>query len=148
MTTTQPNQTHLLSCRHNRTESKSLENKMELLDTFVEKINDNDAVGLQELMKIHNTKVEAEDKQGMTMLQHASFKGKREMCQLLIDLVSLFCLWLRYIYCVSEFFIFCYRALIRTGGITSTSTLPCILPRYRGTPISASFSCSTGPKLM
>jgi len=59
---------------------------MELLDTFVEKINDNDAVGLQELMKIHNTKVEAEDKQGMTMLQHASFKGKREMCQLLIDL--------------------------------------------------------------
>ena len=49
---------------------------MELLSSFVEKINDNDVLGLQELMKIHNTKIEAEDKQGMTMLQHAAFKGK------------------------------------------------------------------------
>ena len=78
-------------CDRHKTDPELIrdQKKMELLDSFVEKISDSDAVGLQELMKIHNTKIEAEDKQGMTMLQHASFKGKREICQLLIDLVSL-----------------------------------------------------------
>ena len=62
---------------------------MEVFNLVIEKIVANDAVGLQELIKIHNIKISAEDDHGMTMLQHAAFKGKREICQLLIDLVNL-----------------------------------------------------------
>nr|CAG4650154.1 EOG090X06BA [Sida crystallina] len=57
-------------------------------ESLVAKIVANDAVGLQELMKTHNIKTNSEDGSGMTLLQHASFKGKLEMCQLLIDLGS------------------------------------------------------------
>ena len=125
---------------------------MELFNSLVERINDNDAVGLQELMKTHNTKVEAEDEQGMTMLQHASFKGKKEMCQLLIDLVSIVVSYI-FLFEIRElllltclFFIgFPNRGRIQMGVITSTNIRPCTLPRYQGTPIYVSCCCNTEP---
>ena len=54
----------------------------------IEKINNSDAVGLQEFLKTQEVDIESEDDHGMTLLQHAAFKGKKDMCQLLLDLVS------------------------------------------------------------
>nr|CAG4650976.1 EOG090X06BA [Simocephalus serrulatus]SVE94240.1 EOG090X06BA [Simocephalus serrulatus] len=51
-----------------------------------EKINNNDVSGLQELLKSHEVEIDEEDDHGMTLLQHAAFKGKKELCQLLLDL--------------------------------------------------------------
>lgn len=54
----------------------------------VEKISNNDVTGLQELLKSREIEIEEEDDHGMTLLQHAAFKGKKDLCQLLLDLVS------------------------------------------------------------
>nr|CAG4647903.1 EOG090X06BA [Moina brachiata]SVE93015.1 EOG090X06BA [Moina brachiata] len=54
----------------------------------IEKINNNDIVGLQELLKNHAVEVDAEDDHGMTLLHHAAFKGKKDFVQLLLDLGS------------------------------------------------------------
>lgn len=54
----------------------------------IEKINSNDVTGLQELLKSHEVEIVEEDDHGMTLLQHAAFKGKKDLCQLLLDLVS------------------------------------------------------------
>lgn len=54
----------------------------------IEKINNSDLTGLQELLKSHEVEIEDEDDHGMTLLQHAAFKGKKDLCQLLLDLVS------------------------------------------------------------
>lgn len=59
----------------------------------IEKINSNDASGLQELIKSHDVEIDSEDEHGMTLLQHAAFKGKKEICQLLLDLVSFISNW-------------------------------------------------------
>nr|CAG4634787.1 EOG090X06BA [Alona affinis] len=58
----------------------------EVFNQAVEKINSNDCAGLQEILKTHNIQVDSEDSSGMTLLQHSAFKGKKEMCQLLLDL--------------------------------------------------------------
>nr|SVE74185.1 EOG090X06BA [Daphnia barbata] len=55
-------------------------------DKAIEKINNNDSLGLQELIKSHVVEIDGEDEHGMTLLQHAAFKGKKEICQLLLDL--------------------------------------------------------------
>ncbi len=55
----------------------------------IDKINNNDTSGLQELIKSRDVEIDDEDEHGMTLLQHASFKGKKDICQLLLDLVSL-----------------------------------------------------------
>lgn len=60
---------------------------MENLTQAIEKINNNDIVGLQELLKNHAVEVDAEDDHGMTLLHHAAFKGKKDFVQLLLDLV-------------------------------------------------------------
>lgn len=54
----------------------------------LEKINNNDSTGLQELVKCQEVGIDSEDEHGMTLLQHAAFKGKKDICQLLLDLVS------------------------------------------------------------
>ncbi len=54
----------------------------------IDKITCDDAAGLQELLKSHEVDIEDEDDHGMTLLQHAAFKGKKELCQLLLDLVN------------------------------------------------------------
>lgn len=59
----------------------------EVFNQAQEKIISSDSAGLQEILKTHNVPVDAEDSSGMTLLQHAAFKGKKEMCQLLLDLV-------------------------------------------------------------
>ena len=58
------------------------------LSRLVEKVVANDVVGLQELMKSYNLKTDSEDSSGMTLLQHAAFKGKLDICQFLLDLVK------------------------------------------------------------
>lgn len=60
---------------------------METLNQAIEKINNNDIVGLQELLKSHAVEIGAEDDHGMTLLHHAAFKGKKDFVQLLLDLV-------------------------------------------------------------
>lgn len=65
------------------------ETKESVMKELVEKISANDPVSLQELMKLHQIQVDAEDENGMTLLQHAAFKGKLELCQMLLDIVSL-----------------------------------------------------------
>lgn len=55
----------------------------------IEKINNNDTSVLQELIKSRDVEIDDEDEHGMTLLQHAAFKGKKDICQLLLDLVSL-----------------------------------------------------------
>lgn len=55
---------------------------------LVSKVVDGDMAGLQRLMKSRNLKVDDVDPSGMTLLQHAAFKGKLEACQLLLDLVT------------------------------------------------------------
>ena len=37
----------------------------------------------------HSIFIEEEDDHGMTLLQHAAFKGKKDLCQLLLDLVHI-----------------------------------------------------------
>ena len=59
---------------------------MDIFNQAVEKINSNDCAGLQEVLKSLKS-IDVEDVSGMTLLQHAAFKGKKEMCQLLLDLV-------------------------------------------------------------
>nr|CAG4640861.1 EOG090X06BA [Eulimnadia texana] len=59
--------------------------KIQLQD-LLEKININDATGLKELLKEQNLKPDVEDDNGMTLLQHAAFKGNYEMSQILLDL--------------------------------------------------------------
>nr|CAG4638450.1 EOG090X06BA [Cyclestheria hislopi] len=63
-----------------------MSSKEDYFSKLIEKITANDATGLQELIKIYNVKIDTEDDHGMTLLQHAAFKGKRDMCQLLLDL--------------------------------------------------------------
>lgn len=60
----------------------------QLFSELTDKINCGDAVALQDLMKRNSVQPDAHDDHGMTLLQHAAFKGNRDMCQLLIDLVS------------------------------------------------------------
>ena len=52
-----------------------------------EKINSNDYAGFQDILKTNKIPIDGEDDHGMTLLHHAAFKGKKEMCQLLLDLV-------------------------------------------------------------
>nr|CAG4643208.1 EOG090X06BA [Ilyocryptus agilis] len=56
---------------------------MEAFNQAIEKISNNDCVGLQELLK--TIKIDQEDEHGMTLLQHAAFKKKKDICQLLLD---------------------------------------------------------------
>nr|SVE91141.1 EOG090X06BA [Daphnia sinensis] len=58
----------------------------ENINKAIEKINNNDSTGLQELIKSQEVGIDSEDEHGMTLLQHAAFKGKKDMCQLLLDL--------------------------------------------------------------
>lgn len=71
----------------------------------IEKINNSDVSGLQELLKSREVEIDEEDDHGMTLLQHAAFKGKKELCQLLLDLVG-YLYELTYLYmlsCVEHF---------------------------------------------
>nr|SVE73559.1 EOG090X06BA [Daphnia atkinsoni] len=52
----------------------------------LERINNNDTTGLQELVKCQEVGIDSEDEHGMTLLQHAAFKGRKDICQLLLDL--------------------------------------------------------------
>nr|CAG4646261.1 EOG090X06BA [Macrothrix elegans] len=52
----------------------------------IEKINSNDSSGIQDLIKNHDVEIEAEDEHGMTLLQQAAFKGRKDITQLLLDL--------------------------------------------------------------
>lgn len=54
-----------------------------------EKINSNDYTGFQDILKTNKIPIDGEDDHGMTLLHHAAFKGKKEMCQLLLDLVRI-----------------------------------------------------------
>jgi ankyrin repeat protein len=83
-----------------------------ILENFgkaIEKINSNDTSGLQELIKSHDVEIDSEDEHGMTLLQHAAFKGKKDICQLLLDLVSLIMLFIFLIWlaCHINIFFFC-----------------------------------------
>lgn len=60
----------------------------EKINKAIEKISNNDSTGLQELIKSQEVVIDSEDEHGMTLLQHAAFKGKKDMCQLLLDLVG------------------------------------------------------------
>jgi len=60
---------------------------MDVFNKAVEKIKENDYVGLQQVIKTHSLAIETEDENGMTLLQHACFKGKKDVTQLLLDLV-------------------------------------------------------------
>lgn len=61
----------------------------EVFTKAAEKISNNDCSGLQEILKNYNIPIDAEDDNGMTLLHHAAFKGKKEICQLLLDLVRI-----------------------------------------------------------
>ena len=61
----------------------------ESFNKAIDKITGDDAAGLQELLKSREVEIEEEDDHGMTLLQHAAFKGKKDLCQLLLDLVHL-----------------------------------------------------------
>ena len=61
----------------------------ESFNKAIDKITGDDAAGLQELLKSREVEIEEEDDHGMTLLQHAAFKGKKDLCQLLLDLVHI-----------------------------------------------------------
>jgi ankyrin repeat protein len=52
------------------------------------KIANNDANGLKNSLLQQKTKVDIYDENGMTPLQHASYKGNKEIVQMLLDQAS------------------------------------------------------------
>jgi ankyrin repeat protein len=52
------------------------------------KIDNNDVNGLKNILLQHNMKIDMYDEDGMTPLQHAAYKGNKEIVQMLIDQVS------------------------------------------------------------
>ena len=83
---------------------------MDVFNKAVEKIKENDCVGLQQVIKTHSLAIETEDENGMTLLQHACFKGKKDVTQLLLDLVYKFLLLILFkmIYLKSGFLFILY----------------------------------------
>lgn len=67
-----------------------------------EKINSNDYSGFQDILKTNKIPIDGEDDHGMTLLHHAAFKGKKDMCQLLLDLVGIWITNLKF-YCTYSF---------------------------------------------
>jgi ankyrin repeat protein len=79
----------LISLKNELIAKESRKMISENFSNAIEKINNNDTSGLQELIKSRDVEIDDEDEHGMTLLQHAAFKGKKDICQLLLDLVSL-----------------------------------------------------------
>jgi ankyrin repeat protein len=52
------------------------------------KIANNDVTGLKNVLLQHKMKVDIYDENGMTPLQHAAYKGNKEIVQMLIDQAS------------------------------------------------------------
>lgn len=63
-----------------------------------EKIANNDVNGLKNALLQQKMKVDIYDENGMTPLQHAAYKGNKEIVQMLLDQVSVircsFCMYL------------------------------------------------------
>jgi ankyrin repeat protein len=55
------------------------------------KISSNDINGLKNVLLQHKMKVDIYDENGMTPLQHAAYKGNKEIVQMLIDQASVIC---------------------------------------------------------
>lgn len=51
-------------------------------------ISKNDIDNVQKLLSEHKLRVDLYDEHGMTPLQHAAYKGNKQICQLLLDHVS------------------------------------------------------------
>jgi ankyrin repeat protein len=79
----------LISLKNELIAKESRKMISENFSNAIEKINNNDTSGLQELIKSRDVEIDDEDEHGMTLLQHAAFKGKQDICQLFLDLVSL-----------------------------------------------------------
>lgn len=60
---------------------------MESQVEIIEKILKNDLSGVKDLLSRNDCKPNICDEHGMTPLQHAAYKGNREMTQLLLDQV-------------------------------------------------------------
>jgi len=61
------------------------------------KIANNDVNGLKNILVQQKIEVDIYDENGMTPLQHAAYKGNKEIVQMLLDRVSV-------MYCTSETF--------------------------------------------
>jgi ankyrin repeat protein len=115
------------------------------LSRLVEKVVANDVVGLQELMKSRNLKTDAEDSSGMTLLQHAAFKGKLDICQFLFDLVKKFKILIFQNYVTMRL---CNRVLIRMVAITSINILLSISQPSQGMLKCVNYYCNMAAKLI
>lgn len=60
----------------------------ETCDQVFEKISKNDIEGLRTLLADLRDKPDFHDEHGMSPLQHAAYKGNKQICQMLIDQVN------------------------------------------------------------
>lgn len=64
------------------------ENMTDLQKEVFTKINNNEAAELKVLLAANKIKVDFVDENGMSPLQHASYKGNKEIVQMLLDQVN------------------------------------------------------------
>lgn len=63
------------------------DNMTDLQKDIFAKINNNEAAELKVLLAANRSKVDFVDENGMSPLQHASYKGNKEIVQMLLDQV-------------------------------------------------------------
>jgi len=56
---------------------------------YFNRISKDDVTGVTQLLNTGIGKVDMVDEHGMTPLQHAAYRGNKEMCQLLLDRVTI-----------------------------------------------------------
>ena len=64
------------------------ENMTDIQKEIIAKINNNEVAELKVLLAANKSKVDFVDDNGMTPLQHACYKGNKEIAQMLLDQVG------------------------------------------------------------